>query len=145
MQVVDLPQIIEKGELVVLTINSATSYFNYRGEPMGFQYELAQMFCHSIGVELKVKTVNRESELMRGLLAGAAELGMEVKFVATGGGSDGNFIAFEGCPVLDAVGPVGDGAHSAREALVLNTIGPRLELVYRTVLRLEAEGFFAEK
>lgn len=71
---VDLPQIIEKGELVVLTINSSTSYFNYRGEPMGFQYELAQMFCHSIGVELKVKTVNREEELMRKLLEGEGDL-----------------------------------------------------------------------
>lgn len=74
LQTVDLPQIIEKGELVVLTINSSTSYFNYRGEPMGFQYELAEMFCHSIGVELKVKTVNRESELMRCLLAGEGDL-----------------------------------------------------------------------
>lgn len=70
----DLPQIIEKGELVVLTLNSSTSYFNYRGEPMGFQYELAQMFCHAIGVELKVKTVNREDELMRKLLAGEGDL-----------------------------------------------------------------------
>ena len=72
--IVDLPQIIEKGELVVLTMNSSTSYFNYRGEPMGFQYELAQMFCHSIGVELKVKTVNRENELMSQLLAGEGDL-----------------------------------------------------------------------
>ena len=71
---VDLPEIIEKGELVVLTINSSTSYFNYRGEPMGFQYELAQMFCHSIGVELVVKTVNREDELIRRLLAGEGDL-----------------------------------------------------------------------
>ena len=72
--VVDLPQIINKGKLVVLTINSSTSYFNYRGEPMGFQYELAQMFCHSIGVELVVKTVNREDELVRELLAGEGDL-----------------------------------------------------------------------
>ena len=33
---VDLPQILEKKELVVLTVNSSVSYFNYRGEPMGF-------------------------------------------------------------------------------------------------------------
>lgn len=30
---VDLPQILEKKELVVLTVNSSVSYFNYRGEP----------------------------------------------------------------------------------------------------------------
>ena len=36
---------------------------------------------------------------------------VDVKWVTTGGGSDGNFMAFEGCSVMDAVGPVGDGAH----------------------------------
>ena len=30
----DLPQIKDSGELVVLTLNSSTSYFDYRGEPM---------------------------------------------------------------------------------------------------------------
>ena len=49
---IDLPQIQEQGKLVVLTINSSTSYFNYRGEPMGFQYELAQQFAKSLGLEL---------------------------------------------------------------------------------------------
>ena len=29
----DLPQIKDSGELVVLTLNSSTSYFDYRGEP----------------------------------------------------------------------------------------------------------------
>ena len=38
----DLPQIKDSGELVVLTLNSSTSYFDYRGEPMGFQYELSK-------------------------------------------------------------------------------------------------------
>lgn len=41
----DLPQMKDSGELVVLTLNSSTSYFNYRGEPMGFQYELARTVC----------------------------------------------------------------------------------------------------
>ena len=44
-EAVDLPQIIERGELTVLTVSGSTSYFNYRGEPMGFQYELAQQFA----------------------------------------------------------------------------------------------------
>ena len=30
----DLPQIKDSGELVALTLNSSTSYFDYRGEPM---------------------------------------------------------------------------------------------------------------
>ena len=48
----DLPQMKDSGELVVLTLNSSTSYFNYRGEPMGFQYELAEQFARSLGVKL---------------------------------------------------------------------------------------------
>ena len=38
----DLNQIKDSGCLVVLTMNSSTSYFHYRGEEMGYQYELAQ-------------------------------------------------------------------------------------------------------
>ena len=35
---VDLSEIKDSGVLVALTLNSSISYFNYRGEPMGFQY-----------------------------------------------------------------------------------------------------------
>ena len=40
-EAVDLQQIKDNGELVVLTLYSSTSYFIYRGQDMGFQYELA--------------------------------------------------------------------------------------------------------
>ena len=70
----DLEQIIEDGELVVLTINSYASYFNYREVPMGFQYELAQGFAKSLGVELKVKVLNSEVELVNALLNGEGDL-----------------------------------------------------------------------
>lgn len=70
----DLDEIIERGEIVVLTINSSTSYFSYREEPMGFQYELAKQFAESLGVELKMKVVNSEMELVRELLEGNGDL-----------------------------------------------------------------------
>ena len=69
-EAVDLPQIIERGELTVLTVSGSTSYFNYRGEPMGFQYELAQQFARSLGVKLNVKIVKDENALVDSLLAG---------------------------------------------------------------------------
>ena len=71
---VDLPQILEKKELTILTLNSSNSFFYYRGEPMGFQYELADMFCHSLGVQLNIKAVNKEEELVEKLLAGEGDL-----------------------------------------------------------------------
>ena len=71
---IDLPEIMERGELVVLTANSSTSYFNYRGEPMGFQYELAQQFARSLGLKLKLKVVNNPSEMVRCLIRGEGDL-----------------------------------------------------------------------
>lgn len=70
----DLDRIIEDKELIVLTINSYASYFNYREVPMGFQYELAQGFAKSLGVELKVKVLNSEVELVNALLNGEGNL-----------------------------------------------------------------------
>ena len=69
-----LPQIQERKELVVLTVNSSVSYFHYRGEPMGFQYELAQQFAKSLGLDLKVKVVKDEEQLVSSLLKGEGDL-----------------------------------------------------------------------
>lgn len=70
----DLPQIIERGELVALTLTGSTSYFSYRGEPMGFQYELAGQFAHSLGLKLKLKVVKDEAELVHSLMRGEGDL-----------------------------------------------------------------------
>ena len=50
----DLPQIKDSGELVVLTLYSSTSYFIYRGQEMGFQYELSEQFAKSLGLKLRI-------------------------------------------------------------------------------------------
>ena len=70
----DLPQIKDSGELVVLTLNSSTSYFDYRGEPMGFQYELADQFTRSLGVKLKIKVAQNARDLVHKLLQGEGDL-----------------------------------------------------------------------
>ena len=82
------------------------------------------------------KTAKTEA-LMALMNEKGAEVGVDMKWVKTGGGSDGNFIAFEGCTVVDAAGPVGDGAHSVRECMKLETIEPRINLLYNTLLDLE--------
>ena len=70
----DLPGIKERGELVALTLYSSTSYFNYRGEPMGFQYELCEQFAQSIGVKLRIEVANSKEELIRKLQNGEGDL-----------------------------------------------------------------------
>jgi membrane-bound lytic murein transglycosylase F len=64
----DLPQIQEKGELTVLTLYSSTSYFLYRGESMGYQYELCRQFAESLGLQLRVQVANSPEELIQKLL-----------------------------------------------------------------------------
>lgn len=70
----DLPQIKDSGELVALTINSSTSYFIYRGEEMGFQYELCELFAQSLGVKLRIEVAASAEELIRKLNRGEGDL-----------------------------------------------------------------------
>ena len=69
----DLPQMKDSGVLVALTLNSSISYFDYRGEPMGFQYELAEQFAQSQGMELERKTAADTHDLVHKLLAGEGD------------------------------------------------------------------------
>ena len=61
----DLPQMKDSGVLVALTLNSSISYFDYRGEPMGFQYELAKQFAESLGLKLEIRTARNTRELVK--------------------------------------------------------------------------------
>ena len=70
----DLPQIKDSGELVVLTLYSSTSYFIYRGQEMGFQYELSGQFAKSLGLKLRIEVANSVDELIRKLLAGEGDM-----------------------------------------------------------------------
>ncbi|NDV59721.1 transporter substrate-binding domain-containing protein [Bacteroides sp. 519] len=74
MSAYDLPQILAKGELVILTLNSSTSYFNYRGQDMGFQYELAEQFAQELKLKLEVKVGKSISELLEMLEAGEGDI-----------------------------------------------------------------------
>ena len=74
VQAHDLQQIKDSGELVVLTLYSSTSYFIYRGQDMGFQYELSEQFAKNLGVRLKVKVGRNARDLIRKLQAGEGDL-----------------------------------------------------------------------
>lgn len=54
----DLDEILASGKLVALTDFSSSSYFIFKGVPMGFEYELLQRFCDEIGVDLSIRIVN---------------------------------------------------------------------------------------
>ncbi len=50
----DFPQIIEKDTLRIITLNTSTSYFNYRDQEMGYHYDMINNFCKKHGLELQV-------------------------------------------------------------------------------------------
>lgn len=74
MPVHDLTQIVDSGELVVLTLYSSTTYFNYRGQEMGYQYELSQQFADELGVKLRIKTARTPMQLVEMLQRGEGDL-----------------------------------------------------------------------
>ena len=57
------------------------------------------------------------------------ELGLHLAEGSTGGGSDANFVAPLGIPVLDGLGAVGDGAHSDREYVLVDSLPERAALL----------------
>lgn len=59
----------------------------------------------------------------------AADLGFSVKGASTGGASDASFVAAEGAPVLDGLGPIGGLDHSPDEYIELESIVPRTALL----------------
>lgn len=63
------------------------------------------------------------------------EVGRPLPETATGGGSDGNFIAALGVAVLDGFGAVGAGAHADYEHIDLNFVVERLSLLAAVVER----------
>ncbi|XOV67470.1 MAG: transporter substrate-binding domain-containing protein [Fluviicola sp.] len=70
----DLPAIIKRGKLVVLAENSSTSYFNYKGRKMGFEYEVLNQFAESIGVKLEVKVIKDLDSLIIMLNKGEGDI-----------------------------------------------------------------------
>ena len=67
--------------------------------------------------------------------AAAAGLG-ELRGVAVGGGSDGNFTAARGVPTLDGLGAVGGGAHADHEYVLVDTLVDRARLLAALIERL---------
>jgi membrane-bound lytic murein transglycosylase F len=69
----DLPAIKRRQTLRVATRNSAANYFAWRGQLLGFEYELAKHFADYLGVRLEVVVANGENELLSMLRNGRAD------------------------------------------------------------------------
>jgi len=56
-----IKKILTDKRLVATTEYNSTSYFIYRGEPMGYQYELLKSFADFLEVKLEIKTISEPS------------------------------------------------------------------------------------
>jgi len=70
----DLDDILKEGKLKVSTIYSATSYFLYKGQTMGFEYELLSRFADYLNVELEIVVANNIDNLIPNLKNGKVDL-----------------------------------------------------------------------
>lgn len=70
----DLDAILEAGELNAVTTYSSTSYFLYRGQPLGYEYELLKRFTKHLGVELNLSICNDINEMYELLSTGEIDL-----------------------------------------------------------------------
>jgi glutamate carboxypeptidase len=64
----------------------------------------------------------------------AEEIGLSLREGSTGGGSDANFVSPLGIPVMDGLGAVGDGAHSEREYVWVDSLAERAALLANLLL-----------
>ena len=70
----DLTDIIDAGKIVAITDNSSTSFFIYKGEPMGYEYELLKLFADHLGVELEIKISSDLNEILDQLNRGEGDI-----------------------------------------------------------------------
>ena len=70
----DLSEIKQKGKLKVLISYSSTSYFVYRGQPMGFEYELLERLAKHLRLELDLVLVKDMDSVFHNINNGNADM-----------------------------------------------------------------------
>ena len=71
---IDLQDIKELGKIVAVTDYNSTEYFLYRGEPMGYQYDLLKELANHLQVKLEVIVEDDLQETFEYLNSGKCDL-----------------------------------------------------------------------
>ena len=66
--------IVSNGELIMLTVNGPSTYYDYHGHGMGLQYLLCEKFATKIGVSLRVEECKDTAEMIRKLEKGEGDV-----------------------------------------------------------------------
>lgn len=70
----DLDSIEKRGRLIALTDFNSTDYFIYKGEPMGFTYEMLNLFAENIGLDIEIITENNPDRALEMLRSGKVDI-----------------------------------------------------------------------
>ncbi|HPT22351.1 MAG TPA: transporter substrate-binding domain-containing protein [Bacteroidales bacterium] len=70
----DLDSIKKRGKLIAVTDYNSTNYFIYKGEPMGYNYELLKAFSYYLGIDIEIVTENSLERSFAMLKSGKADL-----------------------------------------------------------------------
>lgn len=71
---IDLPDIKDRGKLVAISSYSPTSYFIYRGQPMGYEYELLERLAAYLNLELEIRIANNLDHFIEMLNTGKGDI-----------------------------------------------------------------------
>ncbi len=69
-----LDDIMNNGEMIMVTISGPETYYEYRGRGMGLHYLLCEKFCKSVGVSLRVDVCKDTMEMIRRVRDGEADI-----------------------------------------------------------------------
>ena len=69
-----LNRILREKKIVATTDYNSTNYFVYRGEPMGYQFELLKSFADYLGVKAEIKIINSLDESFECVNTGKCDL-----------------------------------------------------------------------
>jgi membrane-bound lytic murein transglycosylase F len=74
LSAIDLDAIRERGKLIAVTDFNSIDYFVYKGEPMGFNYELLKSFSDFTGIDLEIISENSIEKACGMLESGEADV-----------------------------------------------------------------------
>ncbi len=70
----DFDKIRKRGSLIAVVDNSSTGYFIYRGQPMGYEYDLLKRLADDLSVTLRIKLTADIEQAFEMLNSGEADL-----------------------------------------------------------------------
>jgi membrane-bound lytic murein transglycosylase F len=71
---IDLDQLKKQGRITAILNNSSTGYFIYRGQPMGYEYELLTRLAESLDLALDIEITNSIEEAFQMLNRGEGDI-----------------------------------------------------------------------